>query len=215
MARKPHPPASDAIIDATLALAAERGWRGLALTDIAKRAGTPLADLVEHFPSRAAILDAYLRRIDHAMMAGGGEGGASGSDETPRDRLFEVIMRRFDAMSRDRKALAAILRQSGDDPWAVLCGGRRFLRSMALILETAGLSAAGLGGLARVNGIAVVYLYVLKNFLADDSPDLARTMAALDKALRRAEDVFALVSRRSRQPSPRSDTDLREGSPPT
>lgn len=215
MARKPHPPASDAIIDATLTLAAERGWRGLALTDIAERAGTPLADLVEHFPSRAAILDAYLRRIDHAMMAGGGEGGTSRSDETPRDRLFEVIMRRFDAMSRDRKALAAILRQSGDDPWAVLCGGRRFLRSMALILETAGLSAAGLGGLARVNGIAVVYLYVLKNFLTDDSPDLARTMAALDKALRRAEDVFALVSRRSRQPSPGSDTDLREGSPPT
>lgn len=214
MARKPHIPASDAIIDATLALAAERGWRGLALADIAERAATPLADVIEHFPSKGAILDAYTHRIDHAMLAGG-EGSGRDSVESTRDRLFEVAMRRFDAMAKDRAALAVILRQSGDDPWAVLCGGRRFLRSMALALETAGLSSAGLRGLARINGMAVVYLYALKNFLSDDSADLARTMAALDKALRRAEDVLSLVSRHSAPPPATSTTDLREGGPPT
>lgn len=189
MAKKPHGP--DPIIDAALGLAAETGWRGLALADVAERAGMPLAQVVEHFPSKAAILDAYLQRIDGRMLEGGLD-----REESVRDRLFDVIMRRFDAMAGDRRALSVILRQSADDPWAILCGGRRFLRSMALALETAGLSSAGLDGLLRLQGIAAVYLYTFKTFLDDDSADHARTMAALDKALRRAEDCAALVFRR-------------------
>jgi|AGTN01.3.fsa_nt_gi Bacterial regulatory proteins, tetR family. len=205
MARKSPPHASaDAVIDAALALAAEKGWRGLALADIAERAKVPLAELVEHFPARAAILDAYARRIDHAMLAGG-----SDPAESHRDRLFDVVMRRFEAMAKDRRALAAILRQSGDDPWAVLCGGRRFAASMALVLETAGLSSSGLGGMIRTSGIGAVYLYAFKNFLDDDSADLARTMAVLDRALRRGEDVLSLISRRSGPPRANPTTDLR------
>lgn len=192
----------DTIVDAALALAAEKGWRGLALADVADRAGVKLAELVAHFPNRTAILEAYVDRIDQRMMAGDVD-----RDESPRDRLFDVIMRRFDAMAADRKALSAILRQSTDDPWALLCGGRRMLRTMALILETAGISASGLRGLAKVHGVAAIYLYVFKKFLEDESTDLARTMAALDKALRRASDCSGIVFRRSSafSPSPTSD----------
>lgn len=191
MAKKPHGP--DEIVTAALALAAERGWRHLALADIAGRAGVSLADLVAHFPNKTAILAAYADRIDRAMMEGGGDGG-----DLPRDRLFDVLMRRFDAMAADRRALSIILRQSADDPWTILCGGRRFLRSMALALETAGISSSGLRGAAKVNGTAAVFLYAFKTFLDDDSADHARTMAALDKALRRAEDCFSMFFRRGR-----------------
>lgn len=205
MAKKSHGADThgpDAVVDAALALAAERGWRGLALADVAERAGIKLAELVAHFPNRAAILDAYADRVDQHMMAGNID-----RDETPRDRLFDVIMRRFDAMAADRKALRTILRQSTDDPWAVLCGGRRMLRTMALILETAGISASGLRGLAKVHGVAAIYLYVFKKFLEDESTDLARTMAALDKALRRASDCSSFIFRHSPTPtaSPTSD----------
>jgi AcrR family transcriptional regulator len=197
MAKKPHgPDVHDAIVNAALHLAAERGWRSLALADIAALAEVPLADLVEHLPSKSAILDAYLRRVDRHMMATVPDQG-----ETPRDRLFDVIMRRFDAMAADRAALRVILRQSTDDPWAVLCGGRRFLQSMALILETAGFSSSGLRGIARIHGIAAVYLYAFRKFLDDDSPDQARTMAALDKALRRAEDWSSVLLRRRTTPA--------------
>lgn len=195
MAKKSHGP--DAIVTAALALAAERGWRGLALADIAERAGLPLAELVGHFPSRVAILEAYADRVDHAMMD-----GALDRDESPRDRLFDVIMRRFDAMAGDRQALAAILRQSTDDPWAMLCGGRRFLRSMALTLETAGISSSGLRGVVKTQAIAAVFLYAFKTFLDDDSADHARTMAALDKALRRTSDCYSFVFRRGRDTAP-------------
>lgn len=205
MAKKSHGSDThgpDAVIDAALALAAEKGWRGLALADVAERAGVKLAELLAQFSSKAAILDAYLDRVDQHMMA-----DEVDRAESARDRLFDVIMRRFDAMAADRKALRAILLQSTDDPWALLCGGRRMLRTMTLILETAGISASGLRGLAKIHGVGAIYLYVFKTFLEDESTDMARTMAALDKALRRASDCSNFIFRRSTasQPSTASD----------
>lgn len=202
MAKKPHGP--EPIINAALSLAAEKGWRGLALADIAERAKVPLTEVIEHFGSKGAILAAYSHRIDQRMLDGGTESG-----ESPRDRLFDLIMRRFDAMADDRRALRIILRQAGDDPWALLCGGGRFLKSMALTLEAAGISSSGLRGLALIQGVSAVYLYAFKTFLDDDSADHARTMAALDKALRRAEDFSSLIRRRRTPPQTAVTPDLR------
>ncbi|MDA8232404.1 MAG: TetR family transcriptional regulator [Magnetospirillum sp.] len=203
MAKKPH--VADAAIAAALALAAERGWRSLSLADIAERAQLPLADLAERFPSKAALLDAYFRSVDSRMLAAGPEPG-----EVARDRLFEVLMRRFEAMAPDRHALMVILRESGDDPLTLFCGARRFLRSMALALEAAGLSSSGLGGMARLEGLMGIYLYVLRAFLGDDTPDLTRTMATLDKALRRAEGIASLLWTR-RDVRPRAHTTVEGG----
>lgn len=190
MAKKHHLDA-DAIIASAMALAAERGWRGLALADIAHRANVSMTDLVDRFSGKTAILDAYARSIDRRMMEGTIE-----AEENPRDRLFDVVMRRFEAMAPDRRALAIILRDTGTDPWAMACGARRFTRSMALALETAGISTSSLIGLARIEGLAAVHLYVMKVFLDDDSPDLSKTMTALDKALRQAESAAAALWRR-------------------
>lgn len=209
MAKKPHDTSHhgpDHMVKAALSLAAEKGWRGLALADIAERAKVPLTEVIEHFASKGAILAAYTRRIDQHMLEGGTE-----SSESPRDRLFDLIMRRFDAMAEDRRALRNILRQAGDDPWALLCGGGRFLKSMALTLEAAGISSSGLRGLALIQGLSAVYLYAFKTFLDDDSADHARTMAALDKALRRAEDVSSLLWRRRAPPQTAPTPDFRQG----
>ena len=44
---------ADTILDAALAVAAERGWRDATLSDIAAQAGCGLADVYRHFPSKA------------------------------------------------------------------------------------------------------------------------------------------------------------------
>jgi AcrR family transcriptional regulator len=182
----------DRVIDAALALAAERGWRSLSLAEIAQRAGVGLGELVDAFPNRAAILDAYGRRVDARMLAGAGETGGP-----VRDRLFDALMRRFEAMAADRRALAAILRDLGGEPLTVACGVRRFGRSMALTLEAAGLPSSGFTGLLRIESLSVVAAYAFRAFLDDDADDLSHTMAALDSALRRAEGLAGLVWRRS------------------
>lgn len=200
----PHetPPAStrERAVAAAMDLAAEIGWRKLSLAEVAVRAGMPLTELVAALPSKGAILDAYSAQIDQRMLEGGYESG-----EAPRDRLFETVMRRFEAMAPDRRALSAILGGLGGDPASLLCGIPRFTRAMALTLEAAGISSSGLAGMVRIKGLSLIYLNVMREFLDDDSADLSHTMAVLDKALRRAEGASNLLHRRRRAPEPKSE----------
>ena len=192
-ARKPVDPARR-VIDRTLSLAAERGWRRVSLGDIAAAAKLPLAEFYRLYPSRAAILAAFVRRIDEAVLAAGEAEGA-----TARERLFDLLMRRFEALGPYKDGVAAILKDCGGDPLALLCGGVRLKRSMGWMLEAAGLSSHGLLGQVRAKGLAVVYLATLRRWLADDTADMSRTMAALDKHLRRAEGVAGLCARWGRR----------------
>ncbi len=179
----------DRVIEAALALAAASGWRGLGLADIAKKAGLTMTGVRSVFPSKAAILAGFVRRTDERVLAGGkAEGGAA------RDRLFDVLMRRFDVLQPDRDAVRAIIRDSLCDPLAILCQGPMLLSSMAWMLEAAGLSSAGPIGALKTKGLALVYLVALRAWLKDDSTDLAKTMAVLDRGLRQAEKMAAFLN---------------------
>ncbi len=182
------PVTPDRVIEAALALAAASGWRKLGLADIAKEAGLTMAEVRSVFPSKAAILTGFVRRTDERVLAGGKVEGS-----TARDRLFDVLMRRFDVLQPDRNAVRAIIRDSLCDPLAVLCQGPKLLCSMAWMLEAAGLSSAGLNGVLRTKGLALVYLVALRAWLKDDSADLAKTMAVLDRGLRQAEKLAACL----------------------
>ena len=184
MARKAD--VSGRIIDAALALAAHQGWLGLSLAEIAGEAGLPLSTVHGAFSSKAAILRGFLARVDQAVLAG----GETDAEETARDRLFDLLMRRFDALAPHKQAVAALLREGTRDPSAAVSVLPGFLASMALMLEAAGLSASGLRGVARVQGLAVIQGAALRTWLKDDSSDMAATMAALDKGLGRAEALI-------------------------
>ena len=73
------------------------------------------------------------------------------------------------------------------DPVMGLCGLASLARSMACMLEAADLSASGLRGIVRIKALSAIYLATLRVWLRDESPDLSRTMASLDRHLRRAE----------------------------
>jgi AcrR family transcriptional regulator len=179
----------DRILDATLAFAEREGWRKASLGAIAGEAGMPLRQLYGEFRSRAAILSGLMARTDAGVLT---ETPAAEADESPRDRLFDVLMRRFDALKAHRAALKVIARELGSDPPTALCSAPAFLRSMTWMLEAAGLSSAGIRGRFRVRVLAVLYLCVLRVFVGDDSEDLAKTMAALDRRLRQAEPWLGL-----------------------
>jgi hypothetical protein len=62
-------------------------------------------------------------------------------------------------------------------------------RSMAWMLEAAEIDPRGLAGLARVKGTVAIWLATIRAWAGDGSADLGPTMAALDRALDRAEQV--------------------------
>jgi AcrR family transcriptional regulator len=180
------------IIDAALALIPTAGWRRLSLSAIAAEAGLPLVSVYRAFRSKAAILARFSRRIDEKALAGP---PAAEPEARPRDRLFDLLMRRFDALRPYRAALAVLRRELPGDPAAALCTGAAVLRSMRWMLDAAGIATAGLGGALALKLTAVAYLSAMRVFEGDDSPDLGRTMAALDRSLSRIELVLRPHSR--------------------
>ena len=179
------------IIETAFALAAEQGWRDLSLAQIAEAAKVPLSTLYPLFPSKRAIVEGFADHVDAAVMAAD---DLEGSDAPARDRLFDVLMRRFEAMQPQREAIGAILQDQIRDPLSICCGLGRLKRSMSAMLEAAGFSTSGLRGALRIEGLSAIYLSTLRVWLRDDSDDMAKTMASLDKQLRRADSLCSRLA---------------------
>ncbi len=174
----------DRIIDAMLALVVAGGWRSVSLAAVAEEAGMSVLQVHRLFPSRTAILCGFFRRVDEAALAAPLDAEAG---EKPRDRVFDLLMRRFDALQPYRESLARLRRDLPGDPLSALALGAALLCSMRLTLEAAGIACRGIGGIVAVKLTAAAYLAAVHTWSRDDSPDLAPTMATLDRRLRGIE----------------------------
>ncbi len=172
---------------AALKLAATVGWRDASMRDIAEEAGVTLARLHEAYRSKGAILDAFVGQIDATVLAGDSPELAA---ESTKDRLFDVMMRRFDALRPHREAVGSIVAAAATDPRAALGGACRLVGSMRWMLEAAGVGGAGVAGGLRAKALAAIHADVMRIWLKDDSEDMDRTMAALDKRLSQAETAM-------------------------
>jgi ubiquinone biosynthesis protein COQ9 len=177
-----------ALITAAFALAATDGWQSVSVAAAARGGGLTLDQARARFPSRNAILMRFGRLADQMAIAG------AATDGTARERLFDIVMRRFDALQSHRAGIRALIRSLATHPDLALGLGLATQGSMAWMLEAAGISATGLRGVLRVQGLMAVWLYTLRAWDRDDSADLSGTMAALDRALGRAEQVADMVS---------------------
>jgi AcrR family transcriptional regulator len=182
---------TDTVVESALALAAERGWENVSLRDIATAASVSLAALYARFPGKHTILTAFAERVDHAVLSDLDPADSAG--EPARDRLFDVLMQRFDHLQPHRAAIRSILDAYRRDPLLAAGGLRQLRRSMRWMLEAADLTTTGLRGEMRVTGLCGIYLATLRTWLSDDSTDMAKTMAALDGYLRRIETPIAAL----------------------
>ncbi len=180
------------IIDALMALAADRRWSDITLSAIAERAGIDLATLRGAYDTRPAILEDFARRVDLAVLKDGDDDMA---DEVPRERLFDVLMRRFDELKPYKDALKTLFVSARRDPVLALSLGRIAAISQSWMLTAAGIGTGGLLGRMRINGLVVAYARVFGVWLDDDDPGLARTMSALDRTLRRGETTLDRLAR--------------------
>jgi len=175
---------ADAIIDATLRLLADRPLEEVTLRAIAAEAGVSLAVLYAHFATRGHIIAGFSRRIDRTVLAGTFSDMAG---ESPRDRLFDVLMTRLDALTPHRAAVRALMRAARRDPALAAGLGAIAMRSSAWMLAAAGLTVTGWRGRLALQGLTVAFARVLRTFVDETDPGLPRTMAALDRELRELE----------------------------
>jgi len=180
-----EPSNRETALDAFLRLIGEKGFVEVTLREVAEAAGLGLAQLYALYPDKVALAAAFMARIDAEVLTGVPK--HSDPEETARDRLFDAMMRRYDALRPHRDALRAIRRAGTRDPMLALALGPALRRSMASTLEAAGLASDGLPGALRQNGLLAIHYAVSRAFDKDDTADLSKTMAALDSRLKTAE----------------------------
>jgi len=187
MSQNPNAPSRDAVVDALMRLAESRPWSDIELQDIAQEAGISLADLRDMFPSKGAILGGLSRRIDRQVLEGTTNDLAG---EPARERLFDVMMRRLDALAPYKRALKRISQGMRGDPLSLAAMNQLALNSQRYMLAAAGISTEDALGFLKLQGAVIIHANTLETWFDDDDPALARTMARLDREIRRGERVM-------------------------
>jgi AcrR family transcriptional regulator len=179
------------IVRAALELAEAKGWNDLSLAEIAQRAGVSLADLRREFDCKSSILQAFQREVDGAVLD---EMGPPDMGQSPKDRLLDVMMTRFEIMTPYRNALRRIVKDLGTRPDEAGQLLPSALAAQSWMMEAAGISSTGPMGRMKVAGLTGVYGYVLRYWLDDESPGFEKTMAMLDRKLTKGDEALSRVS---------------------
>jgi AcrR family transcriptional regulator len=178
-----HPDAT--LIEALFRVVADHGWRGVTVPRLAAASGIPAAEILSRYPSRLGLLRTFGEVVTDEVQRGTvpGQGG------TPRDRLFDVLMRGLDALAPYKPGLKRLMVEMYTD--AVLAGALApvFQRTMERMLDAAELDSSGLRGKLRAAGLSAVWIRAVNAWSKDTSEELGPTMAALDRALERAEQA--------------------------
>lgn len=168
------------LLRAAFDLIAERGWNRFSFGDLARRSGKSLAEIYAVFPDRAAILRRIETEADRTMLAAATPDLA---EAPPKDRLFELIMSRLDALQPFRAGLKALAKDLPRDPAHAALIGCNVERGLGWLIEAAGLERRSLRSFAASRALGFAYLQTIRVWLDDDSEDAAKTLAELDKRL--------------------------------
>lgn len=173
------------IIEAALKLAKSEQWPDISIAEIARTAKVSLAQVRAEFSGKPEILKAFMAQMDQIVLDQAAE---DVGDESVRDRLFDIIMLRLEALEPYKAALNNIVPAIKRHPAQALELSASVICSANWMLIAAGVEPQGSSGFVRTRGLALVYGKVLDVWLKDDDAGLARTMAELDKQLRRGEE---------------------------
>jgi len=178
-----------ALVTAAFAVGGEKGWREVSTAAAARQAGLDLVRARTRLPGHGAILKRFGVLADSYALTG------ALTEGSVKDRLFDILLRRFDFLQMHRAGVVALLRVLPLDAPLAAWLANETLRSMGWLLEGAGISAVGLRGALRKRGLAAVWAWGIRAWLKDESEDLSATMAAVDVALARADQIASRFAR--------------------
>jgi AcrR family transcriptional regulator len=188
--------AREKILGAFLTLLAEKRFERIELAEVAKLANVSLADLRGEFGSTFDMVSAFMRETDRRVLAGGEQLPLDPelADQSARDRLFEVLMRRFEILAPYREAVRSLYRSARTNPQLALGLNKLAVRSQQWMLSAADIGSSGMIGGMRAQALAGFFARAMQTWLDDEDPGLARTMAALDRELARGARWAGLLN---------------------
>jgi ubiquinone biosynthesis protein COQ9 len=180
MTKAKHPPQlmPEDVVNATFQLIEDKGWVNLSLLDIAQHLGTTLAALHTLYPSKSEIMKALIHSIEQKTLK---HIAPVMEDYTEQERFFEVLMARFEVAQAHKKAIAILYQELSSHPTFFVDMVPLGLSSMTWLLEAAGFHPTGALGFLQTKFFALLYLRLVYVWLKDETPDMAPTMAEVNK----------------------------------
>jgi AcrR family transcriptional regulator len=185
--KEPQGSPKEAIAEALMRLAALEPWDLITLPMIAEEAGMTLADLRDHYPSKGAILGGFARMIDRKVLS---SDMSDMADQSPRDRLLDVLMKRLDALTPYKEGVRGLIKAMRRSASLTLALNPTALNSFRYMLAAAGIDTEDRLAPIRIQGTVILFSRALDIWLKEDEADLSKTMAYLDRELDRGVGVM-------------------------
>ncbi|TYC55783.1 TetR/AcrR family transcriptional regulator [Rhodobacterales bacterium] len=180
------------ILKTFLDLLAQRPYEEVSLPLVAETAGVRLSEMRSAFPSRLAMVAAFAEAVDKEVLD---ERDEDMADQPARDRLFDVLMSRIDALSEHKEAVRALHKAARQDPALALEFNTLEVRSQKWMLIAAGIDVSGVKGGVMGQGLAVAFARVVGVWLNETDEGMPRTMAKLDTELDRGSSFMRRFDR--------------------
>lgn len=170
-------------VEAALKLAADDPWAELTLADIAEAAGLEMSEF-HGVADKADIAAAVEPMFDKAMSA-----EPADMTDPPRERLFDVIMLRFEEMEKHRIGVLSLQHWRERSPARLAKLAKARMATARWALACAGLDGQGdLPMGLRAASLVWILARTERAWRKEESADFSRTMAELDKQLRASEE---------------------------
>jgi AcrR family transcriptional regulator len=187
------------IVEAFMVVLEESDWQDVTMPMISARAGLPLSELRAEFDGKLAILAAFARHVDVKVLEGM---DAAMQNEPAKDRLFDVLMRRFDVLTPHKSALRSLRKTLRREPGLIQAFMPIAVRSHRWMLQAAEIETGGMRGEIAARGLAVSFARVVDVWIDDEDAGLAATMAALDKRLEEGARIMRRIEDAERVAAP-------------
>ncbi|WP_422377675.1 TetR/AcrR family transcriptional regulator [Roseibium sp.] len=175
------------ILQTFLELLAEHPYEDVSLPLIAETAKVKLSDMRSAYSSKLKLVAAFLEQVDTAVLD---ERDEDMGDQPARDRLFDILMTRIDALAEHRDAVRALQEAAAKDPALALDLNALHVRSQKWMLIAAGIDLSGVKATVVAQGLAFAFGRVVDVWLDEEDEGMPRTMARLDKELDKGSDFM-------------------------
>lgn len=190
MAQKRKTDQTKTIIDSALFLAGKQGWDAVSLADIAKKARLPLKTVSASFKDVWAVMEQALRNLESETSAT----VENNLGDNWRDNLMEILMTRFELAQGHRDAYLAVAPAVMKHPKLVKRFGKSFYRTMERMLDLADAPCKTQLKPLGVAAMGALFLSLVYAWEQDKTPDLSKTMAAIDKRTGLLEQAFDFIT---------------------
>lgn len=172
----------------------DHSFSSITIDMIAAATGHQSSVLRRLFPDMVEMVNQGLRDLDDGILTELADDLAEDVEAGIRERILEGLIVRYERYRPYKQAIRHLNTASTRNPALATSTIHRLTAASRTILELAGDNTSGLAGLLRVKGLAGVALLAQRDWLADESPDMAVTIRVLDQRLKQAEDLAQLVN---------------------